>query len=139
MDLGLIALGTDTGEIVVWDLQQGVVTIRLNREVCDEAHKKSVNSIVFNSSGDKLFSCSNEKYVLEWNLSQSQLARKFKSGSDGATQITLSSDDAVLATASSSVKLWDLASGKKSKRLISGHTSAVTCLNFSACNVSRVD
>ena len=132
--MGLIALGTDSGEIIVWDLQQGEIIKRLNREKSDQAHQKRVNDVVFNSSGNRLFSCSDEKDVLEWDLDTEKVIRKFKGGNDGVSKLALSSDDAVLATASSSIKLWDLASGKKTKRLASGHTSSVVCLVFSSCN-----
>ncbi|OQS03731.1 hypothetical protein THRCLA_03969 [Thraustotheca clavata] len=131
--LGIVALGTSTGTIVVWDLEKGEVVARLARENNDHGHGSAVQDIVFSSTGSSLYSCASEKYLLEWNVKEATMVRKIKIGSEGATKLALSSNDEVLAAGSSSIKLFDVASGKKSKRLTFGHASAVTQLFFSEC------
>ncbi|OQR86987.1 hypothetical protein ACHHYP_09655 [Achlya hypogyna] len=132
-ELGVLALGTTTGVIVVWDLEKGEVAQRLARENNDHGHGSAVTDVAFTSNGASLYSSAAEKYVLEWNVSTGSMVRKIKVGSEGATKIALSANDDVLAVGASSIKLFDVSSGKKSKRLTFGHASAVTQLFFSAC------
>ncbi|RHY92131.1 hypothetical protein DYB37_005350 [Aphanomyces astaci] len=132
-DLGVLALGTTTGAIVVWNLEKGEVGVRLARETSENGHAVAVTDIVFASSGTTLFSSSSEKNVLEWNVKDASVTRKFKVGSDGASKLALSKSDDVLAVGSSSIKLFDVASGKKSKKLTSGHATTVSQLAFSDC------
>ncbi|EQC42619.1 hypothetical protein SDRG_00348 [Saprolegnia diclina VS20] len=132
-DLGIIALGTTTGAIIVWNLEKGEVAARLARDNNDHGHGSAVTDIVFSSTGTSLFSSAAEKNVFEWNVKDAKMLRKIKVGSDGATKLALSANDDVLAVGASSIKLFDVVSGKKSKRLTFGHASAVTQLFFSAC------
>ncbi|KAF0687069.1 Aste57867_21150 [Aphanomyces stellatus] len=132
-ELGMLALGTTTGAIVVWNLEKGEVAQRLSRDNSENGHAAAVTDIVFASSGATLFSASTEKNVLEWNVKDGSVARKFKVGAEGASKLALSASDDVLAVGSSHIKLFDVASGKKSKKLTSGHSTSIATLFFSAC------
>uniref|UniRef100_K3WH81 Small-subunit processome Utp12 domain-containing protein n=1 Tax=Globisporangium ultimum (strain ATCC 200006 / CBS 805.95 / DAOM BR144) TaxID=431595 RepID=K3WH81_GLOUD len=129
--LGLIALGTSTGAIVVWDLQKGEVVRTLSSEQDKDAHGAAVNDVAFNAQGNLLYSCSSEKNVLEWNLKQSSVSRRFRSGSDGAQRIAVSANDEVLAVGGTSIRTFDLSSGKKARKLVAGLSSNVSQLFFS--------
>lgn len=129
--LGLIALGTSTGVIIVWDLQKGEVVQTLSREKEKDAHGAAVNDIAFNAQGNLLYSCSSEKNILEWNVKEGSVSRKFRSGSEGAHKIAVSSNDEVLAIGGTSIRTFDLTSGKKARKLVAGLSSTVNQLFFS--------
>lgn len=131
--LGLVALGTSTGVIVVWDLQKGEVAQTLSSEKDKDAHGAAVNDIAFNSQGNLLYSCSSEKNILEWNVKEGSVSRKFRAGNDGAHQIAVSSNDEVLAVGGTAIRTFDLTSGKKARKLVAGLSSNVNQLYFSKC------
>ncbi|RHY33676.1 hypothetical protein DYB32_002026 [Aphanomyces invadans] len=133
-DLGVLALGTTTGAIVVWNLEKGEVGARLARETSENGHAAAVTDLVFTSTGATLFSSSSEKNVLEWNVKDATVTRKFKVGSEGVSKLALSKSDDVLAVGNSNIKLFDVASGKKSSKLTSGHATAVAHMAFSDCS-----
>ncbi|ETW00476.1 hypothetical protein H310_07093 [Aphanomyces invadans] len=133
-DLGVLALGTTTGAIVVWNLEKGEVGARLARETSENGHAAAVTDLVFTSTGATLFSSSSEKNVLEWNVKDATVTRKFKVGSEGVSKLALSKSDDLLAVGNSNIKLFDVASGKKSSKLTSGHATAVAHMAFSDCS-----
>ncbi|KUF76408.1 WD repeat-containing protein 43 [Phytophthora nicotianae] len=85
-DLGLLALGTNSGVIVVWDLATGEVKHTLQ---ADAAHGSgAVQALAFNPQGSLLYSSSSDKHVLEWNVSSGKKSRKLVSGlSSAVTQL----------------------------------------------------
>lgn len=130
--LGLIALGTSAGVVVVWDLQKGEVVQTLSSEQDKDAHGAAVNDVAFNAQGNLLYSCSSEKYVLEWNVKEGSVARKFRA--EGAHQLAVSANDEVLAVGGTAIRTFDLTSGKKARKLVAGLSSTVNQLAFSKCS-----
>ncbi|OWZ20940.1 hypothetical protein PHMEG_0004584 [Phytophthora megakarya] len=129
-DLGLLALGTSNGSVVVWDLTTGDVKHTLHAEVVHGSG--AVQALAFNPQGSLLYSSSSDKYVLEWNVNSGQVARKFRCGSGGASALAVSADGEILVAGGSALRTFDLSSGKKSRKLVSGLSSAVTQLRFAA-------
>ncbi|CAH0514720.1 unnamed protein product [Peronospora belbahrii] len=127
-DLGLLALGTSNGSIIVWDLAIGEIKHTLQTDASHGAD--AVQALAFNPQGSMLYSSSSDKYVLEWSISSGQVERKFRCGSGGASALAVSADGEILATGGTALRTFDLASGKKSRKLISGLSSAVTQLRF---------
>jgi U3 small nucleolar RNA-associated protein 5 len=126
-DLGLLALGASNGSVVVWDLATGEVKHTLQNET-----NHAVQALAFNPQGSLLYASSADKHVLEWSVSSGQTERKFRVGSGGASALAVSSDGEVLAAGGSALRTFDLSSGKKSRKLVSGLSSAVTQLRFAA-------
>ncbi|RLN56936.1 hypothetical protein BBJ29_000885 [Phytophthora kernoviae] len=126
--LGLLALGTSNGSVIVWDLTTGEVKHTLK----DASHGGAVQALAFNPQGSLLYSSSSDKHVLEWSVSSGQVERKFRCGSGGASALAVSADGQVLAVGGSALRTFDLSSGKKSRKLVSGVSSAVTQLRFAA-------
>ena len=125
--LGLIALGTAQGSIVVWNLDEGKVEHRLGG--ADAGQRGRVNGVCFGQGGRSVFSCSDGKHALEWDLGAGTVARQIKIGKSGASSIIVSNDGTMLATATSKVAVWDLSSGQS---LVSfpGHEMPVAFMRF---------
>ncbi|KAL4162079.1 WD repeat-containing protein 43 [Phytophthora ramorum] len=102
-DLGLLALGTSNGSIMMWDLATGEVKHTLQNET-----SHAVQALVFNPQDSLLYASSTDKHVLEWIVSSGQTQRKFRVRSGGASAL------------------------KKSRELVSGLSSAITELRFAA-------
>lgn len=128
---GLVALGTSTGAVVVWDLHKAEVVQRL----AGEQQGAAITDVAFNSQGSLLFAHSaGDKHVLEWNLQDATVARKLRCGdSAGALKLAVSPEDETLAAGGTAIKTVDLSSGKKARKLVAGLSSAVHALAFSPC------
>ncbi|GMF43121.1 unnamed protein product [Phytophthora fragariaefolia] len=127
-ELGLLALGTSDGAVVVWDLASGEVARTLRAD--DSAG--AVQALAFNPQGSLLYVSAGDKHVREWSVGSGQVQRKFRVGSSGASALAVSADGEVLAAGGAALRTFDLASGKKSRKLVSGLSSAVTQLRFAA-------
>lgn len=134
LDLGTIALGTSTGEIVLWDLKRGEVSLRLTSETSKDAHTSAVNDLVFNHSSKLLFSCANEKNALQWNLAEAAVTKKFRCSGEGAQKLAVNADSTVLAVAGTSIRTYSLPGAKKQRKLSAGLSSTVNQMYFSPCN-----
>eukprot|EP00904_Undaria_pinnatifida_P002401 jgi/Undpi1/12161/HiC_scaffold_5.g01837.m1 len=126
--LGMIALGTDKGSISVWDLKRGALAHSLG----EGEGLPNVTSVAFSSDGSSLYSASSGKELVEWNVETGAVVRKLKGFKHGCTQICLHPLGKILAIASSSIRLLDLATGKVARKLSAGHAGAVRALSFSA-------
>lgn len=126
--LGLIALGTSSGNIVLWDLATGDVKYTLQAEAVHGSG--AVQALTFNPQGSLLYSSSSEKYVREWNVKSGEMQRKFRVGTGGVSALAVSANGEVLAAGGSALRTFDLASGKRSRKFVSGLSSAVTTLRF---------
>lgn len=128
--LGRIALGTSSGAVVVWDLARGEVQQRLEGEGSGAA----VTAVAFNAQGSLLYAGARDRHVAEWSLADGAVTRKFRAaGSDGATALAVSPTGEALAVGGSAIRIVDLSSGKKSRKLSAGLSSAVHQLRFSPC------
>jgi U3 small nucleolar RNA-associated protein 5 len=121
--MGTAAVGGEDGKIVLWDLARGKVKHELDVG-------EAVNDVAFSPAGDVLYSCSNDKNVLEWQVETGELLRKIKVDKGGATKICVC-DDSLAAAGVSSTRLYSLSSGKAQKTL-SGGSSSASCMSF-AC------
>eukprot|EP00947_MAST-08B_sp_MAST-8B-sp1_P006601 g6601.t1 len=126
--MGLIALGTARGTVVVWDLDEGIVLQTLGSD--GQGHSAKVAGVCFNATGSSIFSCASEKHALEWDVKTGKIARRISIGKTGASSVSVNAQGTVLATATSKVTLWDLASAEK---LMSfpGHEVPVESMQFS--------
>ncbi|KAH7491865.1 WD repeat-containing protein 43 [Phytophthora ramorum] len=106
-DLGLLALGTSNGSIMMWDLATGEAKHTLQNET-----SHAVQALAFNPQDSLLYASSTDKHVLEWIVSSGQTQRKFRCWRPAARRC--------------------LSFGKKSRKLASGLSSAITELRFAA-------
>jgi U3 small nucleolar RNA-associated protein 5 len=114
----------------VWDLARGEVQQRLEGETSGAA----VTAVAFNAQGSLLYVGARDRHVAEWSLADGAVTRKFRAaGSDGATALAVSPSGEALAVGGSAIRIVDLSSGKKSRKLSAGLSSAVHQLRFSPC------
>jgi U3 small nucleolar RNA-associated protein 5 len=105
---GLLALGNDKGHIVVWDLAVGRVVQKLS------GHSSAVTSLTFGMNGETLFSgAAGDKIISQWNTSTGKRVSEINVGKRGTTWLAVSPDGATLLVASSTMRLYDLASNTK--------------------------
>jgi WD40 repeat protein len=70
--LGLAALGTEKGTILVWNLQSGELVHRLG-EKQQGGHTSRVLSVAFHTTSAVLFSSAEDKVVIEWSLETGEI------------------------------------------------------------------
>ena len=126
----LIALGTDDGVAVLWDLVRAEVVQRFGAEDAT-GHTGRVNDVLFSPDGATLYTCAEDKRVMTWDVGTGTATGKpLKAGKSAAHRMAVTTDGDVLAVAGLQIKLWDTSSRKSSRRL-SGHALPVTCIAFS--------
>jgi len=122
-----VGLGTDKGSIVIWDLVSGAILENWSGKT--KVHQKSVTSLAFSES--VLYSCSEDGQVVEWDVSTGKVNHSWVGEKHGGLScIAINPSQTVLATASLTIKLWDLSSKQVLVKL-TGHTSPVNCMLFS--------
>lgn len=68
-NLDLIALGTTVGNVTLYDVTTNSVVAEL------EEHSGKVNHLTWSSSLNSLFSCSDDKHIIEWDLNLHKIKR----------------------------------------------------------------
>jgi U3 small nucleolar RNA-associated protein 5 len=135
-----IALGTEQGTIVVWDLSTFQLLPQFaaagsagstTHHTSATRHNGRVTDAAFNASVSALFTCGVDGAVRQWDFQTGALLDQFKAEKSGIPieKLALSPDDSTLLTAGSVIKQWDLAS-KKMIRKFPGHASQVRQLRF---------
>jgi WD40 repeat protein len=125
----LLALGLKNGTIAVLDYKKGeLIYLFGDVEAGQTPHSGAVVDLA-SSTGGRLFSCSNDGNVREWNLLTGKLNRSLKT-EKGVTRLAVDSDGTKLATANYSIKVWDISSEKVLKKF-GGHPTPITDLQFS--------
>ncbi|KAJ7373195.1 WD repeat-containing protein 43 [Desmophyllum pertusum] len=123
-DVDSIALGTSSGDVLVYNVSAGEVNQRL-----EGGHDSRVNDLCWSQDDNTLYSCSNDKHITEWNTENGQRKCKWKADSHSVRCIRLGPKGKTLLSAGRSIKLWDLET-KQTLRKFTGHASPVTQLLF---------
>lgn len=126
----LVALGTESGVTVVWDLLKSEVRLKLGEDSAD-GHTDRVEDVVFSHDGSSLYSCGADKKVIEWNMSSGSATGEISVGKTAPAKIALNPEGTLLAVGGLRIKLLDTAS-KKSARTLDGHAFPVSCMAFSS-------
>uniref|UniRef100_T1IMG5 Small-subunit processome Utp12 domain-containing protein n=1 Tax=Strigamia maritima TaxID=126957 RepID=T1IMG5_STRMM len=118
-ELGLIALGTLNGNILLYSVVKG----DLQSQMVDGGHSGKVNSISWNIDTDSIYSASDDFHIVEWSIQSGFVKRKWKYGHGGVTSLCLLSDQSLMS-ASRKIHWWDL-DKHKTVRKFSGHATEV--------------
>lgn len=145
--LGMLALGTEQGTIVVWDLSIPQVLAQFNTSSSSasssssssaassmgERHTGRINDVLFDSTGQRLFTCGDDGTIRQWDVKTGQLLEKTRAEKTGVPvqRLALSSDDSKLLSAATTIRQWDWTSKKVVKKF-AGHSSPVRQLAFVA-------
>ncbi len=97
----------------------------------EQAHERTVNSVVFSHGGQYLASGGADNAVKLWD-NTGRLLFELKGHKDWVNNLSFSPDDRYLASASSdnTIKLWHTSTGQLAKTLL-GHSDWVWDVNFS--------
>ncbi|XP_063300153.1 WD repeat-containing protein 43 [Pelobates fuscus] len=120
----LLAIGTATGTILLYNIVKGELQSKLVG-----GHESRVNCIRWNRGNGSLYSCSEDKHIVEWNTQTCKVKCKWKGDSGSVSSLCLSPDGKMLLSAGRTIKLWNLDT-KEVYRQFTGHSSAVMSLMF---------
>ncbi|WAR18507.1 WDR43-like protein [Mya arenaria] len=100
-DLGLVAIGTVTGSVLLYSVVKG----DLHSQLID-GHSDRVNGIVWYSESDSLYSCSSDQHIVQWEVTKGKIKHTH------------------LLSAGRTIKLWDLET-RQILKTFTGHATEV--------------
>ncbi|KAM8945385.1 WD repeat-containing protein 43 [Pelodytes ibericus] len=120
----LLTIGTASGTILLYSITKGELQSKLVG-----GHDSRVNCIRWHRTNSNLYSCSEDKHIVEWNTQTCKVKCKWKADSSSVSSLCISPDGKMLLSAGRTIKLWDLDT-KEVYRQFTGHSSSVTSLMF---------
>ncbi|XP_076665868.1 WD repeat-containing protein 43 [Andrena cerasifolii] len=117
---GIIAMGSSSGKITLYDTATSSVTTQL------DGHSGTVTAVTWSENAG-FFSAADDHYIIHWNLKENAVKCKWKSGKGKTTSLAITEDGKSLLSGERIVKWWDLSS-KQLVRTFTGHANQVTCL-----------
>uniref|UniRef100_A0A663MFQ2 WD repeat domain 43 n=1 Tax=Athene cunicularia TaxID=194338 RepID=A0A663MFQ2_ATHCN len=88
-----------------------------------------VNCVRWHQDNCCLYSCSEDKHIVEWNTQTCKVKCKWKGDNSSVTSLCISPDGKMLLSAGRTIKLWDLET-KEVYRNFTGHATSVSSLMF---------
>lgn len=125
-ELGLAAVGTSDGLVIIWDLARGVVarTIRRNES-------SSPTDLKFSMDLQSIFCSSSGNEITEYEVKTGEVKRVLKGFKKGTQKLAVGPN--VVAAASGTIKLISLKSEKKQKLDSKFAKSGVSVMAISSC------
>ena len=98
---GLLALGSDSGVVVVWDIARGEIVHELR------GHTQAVNDVKFLSSdaGAQLLSCGDDRVVFCWSMRTGEQVEAHKTGKSAVHCIAVTASSSHALLGSSMIKM----------------------------------
>ncbi|XP_062981466.1 WD repeat-containing protein 43 [Elgaria multicarinata webbii] len=121
--LDLLAIGTAIGSILLYSTVKGELQSKLS------GHDNKINCVRWHQDNGCLYSCSDDKHIVEWNTQTCKVKCKWKGDNSSVSSLCISPDGKMLLSAGRSIKLWDLET-KEVYRHFTGHATAVSTLMF---------
>ncbi|XP_075003409.1 WD repeat-containing protein 43 isoform X2 [Calonectris borealis] len=122
--LDILAIGTAVGSILLYSTVKGELQSKL-----DGGHDNRVNCVRWHQDNCCLYSCSEDKHIVEWNAQTCKVKCKWKGDNSSVTSLCISPDGKMLLSAGRTIKLWDLET-KEVYRHFTGHATSVSSLMF---------
>ncbi|KAM9635538.1 WD repeat-containing protein 43 [Trichechus inunguis] len=123
--IDLLALGTAVGSILLYSTVKG----ELHSKLISGGHDNKVNCIQWHQDNGCLYSCSDDKHIVEWNAQTCKVKCKWKGDSSSVSSLCISPDGKMLLSAGRTIKLWVLET-KEVYRHFTGHATPVSSLMF---------
>lgn len=119
-----VAVGLQTGNIMVWDVDQGEEQRRFS------GHQGGVTGVDFSADGRKLFSAGEDYLVKVWDLASGHNIRTFQGHTLKVRAVRQVCNGRFVLSAASdeTIRLWDVASGH-CQRVYKGHQGQVFVLS----------
>ncbi|XP_073868165.1 WD repeat-containing protein 43 isoform X2 [Macaca fascicularis] len=121
----LLALGTAVGSILLYSTVKG----ELHSKLISGGHDNRVNCIQWHQDSGCLYSCSDDKHIVEWNVQACKVKCKWKGDNSSVSSLCISPDGKMLLSAGRTIKLWVLET-KEVYRHFTGHATPVSSLMF---------
>nr|XP_056708914.1 WD repeat-containing protein 43 [Euleptes europaea] len=121
--LDLLAIGTAVGSVLLYSTIKGELQSKLN------GHDNKINCVRWHQDNGCLYSCSDDKNIVEWNTQTCKVKCKWKGDNSSVSSLCISPDGKMLLSAGRSIKLWDLET-KEVYRHFTGHATPVSTLMF---------
>uniref|UniRef100_A0A8C5KUA6 WD repeat-containing protein 43 n=1 Tax=Jaculus jaculus TaxID=51337 RepID=A0A8C5KUA6_JACJA len=128
----LLALGTAVGSILLYSTVKG----ELHSKLINGGHENRVNCIQWHQDNGCLYSCSDDKYIVEWNIQTCKVKCKWKGDNSSVSALCISPDGKMLLSAGRTIKLWVLET-KDIYRHFTGHATSVSSLMFTTIRSSN--
>uniref|UniRef100_A0A8C5KB70 WD repeat-containing protein 43 n=1 Tax=Jaculus jaculus TaxID=51337 RepID=A0A8C5KB70_JACJA len=128
----LLALGTAVGSILLYSTVKG----ELHSKLINGGHENRVNCIQWHQDNGCLYSCSDDKYIVEWNIQTCKVKCKWKGDNSSVSALCISPDGKMLLSAGRTIKLWVLET-KDIYRHFTGHATPVSSLMFTTIRSSN--
>ncbi|XP_053162484.1 WD repeat-containing protein 43 [Hemicordylus capensis] len=119
----LLAIGTAVGSILLYSTRKGELQSKLS------GHDSKINCVQWHQNNSCLYSCSDDKHIVEWNTQTYKVKCKWKGDNSSVSSLCISPDGKMLLSAGRSIKLWDLET-KEVYRHFTGHATSVSTLMF---------
>ncbi|GCB62573.1 hypothetical protein scyTo_0009543 [Scyliorhinus torazame] len=123
-ELDLLAIGTAVGSILLYSIIKGELQSKLGG-----GHDSKVNCVRWHQENDCLYSCSDDKHIVEWSVPTGKVKCKWKAEKGSVSCLCLSPDGKMLLSAGRGIKLWDLET-KEVYRKFTGHATTISSLTF---------
>ena len=151
----LLAVGTRSGAVILWDTSRGEVVARLGTEsdavgttpsaggkrprqqphkggASSSRHTTPISALVWSSDGSHVYSgAEGSGTVICWDVAEKRALRVFACDRRGCSALALSHDAATLFAAYMDILVIDTASGRSIKRL-AGHALPVSALRVAS-------
>ncbi|XP_037668592.1 WD repeat-containing protein 43 [Choloepus didactylus] len=121
----LLALGTAVGSILLYSTVKG----ELHSKLISGGHDNKVNCIQWHQDNGCLYSCSDDKHIVEWNTQTCKVKCKWKGDNSSVSSLCISPNGKMLLSAGRTIKLWVLET-KEVYRHFTGHATPVSSLMF---------
>ncbi|XP_046400346.1 WD repeat-containing protein 43 [Ischnura elegans] len=120
----VLALGTTKGSIILYCVASGSAIGKLS-----DGHSKTVNDLSYSAKRNSLFSCGDDKLLVEWDVNQRAIKRKWKAGSRAIKSVLDLEDGESILAGSSAVQWWDV-DNKEILKTFTGHANSISQLKY---------